>query len=175
MTEYCGSEDTATGDPCQRPAGWGTDRTTGYCRTHEAGGEEPGGRDPKLTKERQEAICSAIEDGKSVTSAARMAGVAPSTVYAWIDRGEDQTEGIYAEFSERFARARGHGEDFYVTSAIRLAQEEGDLATLMSMLKQRYPESWGDVDRGEQAGSGIQLFNSAPENIDELVEALTEH
>jgi len=32
---------------------------------------------------------------------------------------------------------------------------DGDLATLMSMLKQRYPESWGEVDRGEQAGGVV--------------------
>jgi len=28
------------------------------------------------------------------------------------------------------------------------------------MLKQRYPDSWGDVDRGEQAGTIINLPES---------------
>jgi hypothetical protein len=164
MTDTCGSTDTITGEPCQRPAGWGTDRESGYCRTHEEGGEEPGGRDPKLTKERQDRIAQSIAEGKSIVSAARMTGITPKTVYNWLERGQDADEGIYAEFFQAFTRAKGHGEDYYVETILDIATEEGDLATLMSMLKQRYPDSWQDVDRGEQA-SGVIVNTGADETV----------
>lgn len=165
--DRCGYEKD-DGHPCELPAC----RADGRCWHHtEAEERTNGGRDPKLTLERQEQICGAIENGKSVKSAARMAGIHPATVYSWLDKGEDQDEGIYADFRDRFVRARGHGEDLYVQSALDLALEEGDIATLMSMLKQRYPDSWGDVDRGEQSGApGISLYNEAPGDIDALID-----
>ena len=170
MTDKCGSTDTASGDPCQNPGS----EPDGKCWHHtEAGEQRNGGRPPKLDKQREEQICQAIENGKSVTSAARMAGVHPATVYAWVDRGEDQEAGVYADFHERFVRARGYGEDTYFNLVFQIAKDEGDTATLLSMLKQRYPESWGEVDRGEQSGGGIALYNEAPEDIDELIDALT--
>lgn len=160
MTEQCGSTNTGSGEPCANPAS----EPDGKCWHHtEAGEQRRGGRDPKLTKQREEHICQAIEDGKSVTSAARMAGVHPATVYAWVDKGEDQEEGIYADFHERFVRARGYGEDTYFKLVFEIARDEGDTATLLSMLKQRYPESWGEVDRGEQAGGSIPIFTEAPD------------
>lgn len=148
--DKCGSTDTTTGEPCQRPAGWGRDTNRGHCQDH----KEPG-RDPKLTQARQEKIAGAIEEGKSIASACRMAGIDRTTFYNWMGRGEDEKETVYSEFFNRITRARGHGEDQYFTTIFELAKQEGDLATLMSMLKQRYPESWGDVKRGEQAGGVI--------------------
>lgn len=161
--EYCGSEETATGDPCQRPAGWGTDRTTGYCRTHEAGGEEPGGRDPKLTQERQERIAQAIESGSSISEASRKNGIHRETFRRWMNRGEEQEEGIYAEFHGRLTRAFGEGEATYRTAIMEIAVKTNDTATLMAMLKQRYPDEWGDVDRGEQSGGVTVNLGEADE------------
>ncbi|QLG62819.1 transposase [Halorarum salinum] len=163
--DVCGYEDTHSGEPCKRAAGWGRDADTGYCRTHadddDADGP-PAHRETKLTKERQEGIAAAIESGKSIASACRMHGIQPATFYNWMDRGEGEDEGPFADFFDRIVRAKGYGEDHYVQPIIEIAKEQGDLATLMSLLKQRYPDSWGDVDRGEQAG-GITVTSEVVE------------
>lgn len=171
--EFCGYEDTTTGHPCRHQSG--------SCPfpSHRGepipnGGSSPG-RNSKLTLERQEQIATSIESGKSVVSACRMAGIERATFYNWMDRGEGESETIYADFFDRIARARGHGEDYYVGAILNIARENDDVGTLLSMLKQRYPESWGDVKRGEQTGGVVvQLGESEDFEIDpetlELVE-----
>ena len=119
--DICGVE-TAEGTPCQNPA---TDGDTCWLNEH-GGSSDPSGRNTKLTKQRQEAIAAAIEDGKSMESASRMTGVDPATVYNWLDRGEDEENSVYAEFYERITRAKGIGEDFYYRTVIEMAREEGD-------------------------------------------------
>lgn len=39
-TDICGAE-TRAGTPCQRPAGWGTDRDGGRCKSHGGAGGRP--------------------------------------------------------------------------------------------------------------------------------------
>jgi len=79
--EKCGAE-TNDGGVCDF-AGTYPDGKCGHHTEHDQPYEE---RDSKLTKERQEKIASAIEKGKSLNSAARMAGVTPQTVYNWLDK-----------------------------------------------------------------------------------------
>jgi hypothetical protein len=101
--------------------------------------------------ERQEKIAQAIEAGKSMTIAARKAGVSRNAVYSWIEKGEDQDEGVYADFNDRIRRARGEGEDFYLSLALQMAKENGDHRFIASLMKQRYPDSWGETDTGVEA------------------------
>jgi len=124
----------------------------GKCGHHtEHKGPEDRGRPTKLTKQREEQIASAIENGRSMTSAARMAGVSRNAVYSWIEKGEDQDEGVYAEFHDRIRRAQGNGEDFYFSLALEMAKEDGDHRFIASLMKQRYPDSWGETDTGVEA------------------------
>lgn len=146
--ELCGA-DTTKGGTCQNAAD--------SCPWHNVDEQPDTGRDPKLTKERQENIAAAIENGASISEAARKNGIHRETFHNWMKRGEDQEEGIYAEFFDRLTRARGEGEASYRDALVEIAKETGDTATLMAMLKQRYPESWGDVDRGEQADGQIDV------------------
>jgi len=170
--EICGVT-TADGDPCQNRAG---DNGNCWIPSHNPDSDEenPHGRPTKLTKERQEKIASAIEQGSSWNEATRKNDVHPETARTWLNKGEEQNEGVYADFHGRLTRAKGQGEASYRSALMQIAIENNDTATLMTMLKQRYPESWGDVDRGDQAGAEIQIFDKAPENIDELVDALQE-
>lgn len=41
--DICGAQAKSTGEPCQRPAGWGTDNSSGRCKFH--GGSSPGGQE----------------------------------------------------------------------------------------------------------------------------------
>jgi transposase-like protein len=143
MSEKCNAE-TNDGGVCQFEAKY----PDGHCGHHTKHEQPYNHRDGKLTKQRQEQIATAIEQGKSINSAARMAGVTPQTVYNWLDKGEDQDEGIYKECFERIARARGHGEDFYFELALELARENEDHQFIASLMKQRYPDSWGETETG---------------------------
>jgi len=145
--DTCGYE-TADGTPCEHPAC----RDDGRCWIHtDTDGRVEVGRDSKLTKEREEKIAQAIENGKSITSAARMAGVSRNAVYSWLEKGEDQDEGVYADFHDRITRAKGHGEDFYFNLALELARENEDHRFIASLMKQRYPDSWGETETGVDA------------------------
>ena len=170
MTEDTCGHETADETPCKLPASFPDDK----CHHHtDHEGPEDAGRPTKLTKERQENIAHAIEQGASISEAARKNGIHREQFYTWLSKGEDQEEGVYAEFHDRLTRARGQGESTYRTALMQIAIENNDTATLMTMLKQRYPDEWGDVDRGDQAGaSNIQLYNEAPEDMDALVKAL---
>ena len=158
--EVCGHP-TGGGDgpPCQNPA---SDGDSCWIPSHGGSVTDHGKRSTRLSKQTVDRITSHIAEGKSVASATRMETIPPSTFYNWLDKAPDETpadpefeDAPYAYLLDRFVRARGLGEDTYVQDALDLAREQGDLSTLMAMLKQRYPESWGEVDRGEQSGGVV--------------------
>lgn len=96
--EICG-EPTTDGGKCQNAAG---DDGTCWIPSHgDDDAENPHGRPTKL-EERKEDILSGAGQGMSKEGCARLAGVAESTLYRWLDEYED--------FSEAFRRARAHGE-----------------------------------------------------------------
>ncbi len=80
------------------------------------------GRPSKLTKERIEDICSALDIGASLEIAANYAGVSYNTYLNWHKRGKaaierlgallDEREKIMAERSKRQATARKDGIEF---------------------------------------------------------------
>ncbi len=152
-SELCGYEKD-DGGPCQLPAS----RPDGRCHHHTQidGARANGGRQSKLTEGRQENIAVMIEDGHSIGAAARSNGINVSTFFNWMEKGEQQDDGPYADFYDRLTRARGNGERKYVDTIAEIARETNDTATLMTLLKSRYPDAWGDVERGEQTG-GVEV------------------
>lgn len=96
-----------------------------------------------------------IEEGRSMVSAARTHGVDPATVYNWLDRGESEhkagNKNEFADFYHRIVRAKGYGEEWYFNMVVEIARDEGDHRFLASLMKQRYPDSWGDTDTGVDA------------------------
>lgn len=148
--DICG-EEKADGEVCT----FSPKHSDGKCGHHTDEKEYEGGRPTKLSYERQEQIATAIEGGKSLNSASRMAGVDPATVYNWIDRGESEkkngNDNEFTEFYERVTHAKGHGEDFYFNLALELARENEDHRFIASLMKQRYPDSWGDTETGVEA------------------------
>jgi len=146
MTEKCGAE-TTSGEPCQNPAD--------SCPWHNTENPPENGRPSKLTHAKQEAIAADIEQGRSMRSAARKQDLTPQTVMNWMQRGESDLEedkaNEYTDFFERITRAKGYGEEWYMQTIIELAQENEDHRFLMSLMKQRYPDSWGDTETGVDA------------------------
>lgn len=161
--ENCGYEDTTSGEPCKRTAGWGRDVDEGYCKDHadDDDGGDSAHRPTKLSHARQESIATMIEQGHSINASCRSNGIHRESFYNWMRKGEEQEEGEYADFFDRLTRALGEGERMYENLLLEIARENEDAATVMSMLKQRYPESWGDVNRGEQSGSVVVHTDAA--------------
>ncbi|WP_226041580.1 helix-hairpin-helix domain-containing protein [Natrinema sp. DC36] len=122
------------------------------------GGPSHRGRDPKLTKQRQEAIAEMLENGQSVAAACRCNGIGQTTFYEWLERADDQDEGIYADFADRVASARGAGEAKLVDDLLDIAREKGDARTVLSVLKNRYPESWGEHDDDDAGSGSVEVY-----------------
>jgi len=152
------------GTPCQNPAG-----ENGFCwlpsHNPDIDEDDGRGRPEKLTHERQENIASMIEDGHSISAAARSNNITVQTFFNWMERGTNQDEGIYGDFFERITRARGQGEKQYLDAIKDIAEANDDTATLMTLLKSRYPDAWGDAKRGEQTG-GVNVFLEAEDTTE---------
>lgn len=154
----CGKT-TTSGEPCKRPAGWGRDGDSGPCVTHHetanTSSGRPASRPSKLTHDRQERIAADLEAGIPVTHAAPANGITETTFYEWVNRGEQQEEGLYADFSERVTRARAHGKGDLLRSAIEIARESDDPRTLL----RAYQEITGGerAHEGDDTGGGLQL------------------
>jgi len=144
--DLCGHP-TSKGGECQNPAD--------SCPWHGTDDPPENGRPTKLSHAKQEAIAADIEQGRSMRSAARKQDLTPQTVMNWMQRGEaDLEEGKdneYTRFFERITRAKGYGEEWYMQTIIELAEENEDHRFLMSLMKQRYPGSWGETETGVDA------------------------
>lgn len=162
MTDtICGSTETATGDPCQNPPS----RDDNRCHLHtEADDPVEVGRDSKLTRQRQENIAQMLEDGQSIAATCRCNGIGTSTFYEWLEKADRQDEGIYTEFAERVAHARGAGEQELVDELLEMVREKGDTRTLLSVIKSRYPESWGDAEASAEDGGTVNIHLSPTES-----------
>jgi len=148
--ETCGHTKN-DGEPCTFPVKY----PDGKCG-HHTDCEEPieqenngPGRPTKLTKERQERIATAVEEGVPLVAACRMNDIAHQTHSNWMERGQEQDEGIFAEYFGRLARALGHDQNEKTQEMWEAAKERNDTGAMLTVLKQRYPETWGESDIGE--------------------------
>lgn len=147
MTDSCGSTNTTTGHPCKNDAD--------SCPWHDTDDPPETGRPSKLTKDRQERIATAIEEGMPLVAACRLNSITYQTHQNWMDKGEEQEEDIYAEYFERLARALGHDQAKKTATIWDKAVEQGNVGMMLTVLKQRYPETWQDQDIGEAAAQNV--------------------
>ncbi|GAB3669532.1 hypothetical protein [Halopiger thermotolerans] len=107
--DRCGSTDTDSGQPCQRPAGWGTDRDSGPCVDH----VDDDRALRKFDQGRREKLIGAAETGAFKEHCAQYAGITEQTLRNWLNWGEedleDGKETDLAEFYLDWQRARGRG------------------------------------------------------------------
>ena len=170
--EICG-EEKGDGEQCTYTPKYPDGKCGFHTEEDEPVEEEsnPVGRPTKLSYERQEQIASDIEQGKSINSAARKAGVTPNTVFNWLDRGESEkeagNENEYVEFFNRITRAKGQGEDFYFSLALQLAKENEDHRFIASLMKQRYPDSWAESEDSPGVNDSAGTVINIPESVTE--------
>ena len=61
-------------------------------------------RPEKINPQTVDVICKALEMGAKRDAAAHVAGIHVATLYAWISRGKEESEGLYHELSERIKK-----------------------------------------------------------------------
>lgn len=105
----CG-EPTASGEPCQRPAGFGIEGVSvGPCKDHATEYRVP----DKLNQDVRQKLTGAANAGAKLEHCAGVAGISRSTLWDWLSRGEDHAKrGLDTELADlyrTFQRARAAG------------------------------------------------------------------
>ena len=99
------------------------------------------GRKTKLTKKMQDEICKLLGAGNYVCAVCDYVGIAESTFYDWLERGEDGEE-PFAEFHESVKREAAKAE-IRAASEIQKAGQQGTWQAWAWFLERRYAKRWG--------------------------------
>lgn len=123
------------------------------------------GRKSKLTPERQERICELLRAGNYAGVAAKAAGIAESTFYAWIERGEKARTGAFAEFAEAVKKAEAEGETAALEIIQTAALESWQAAAWL--LERRFPQRWARANRDTARGEteGFEVLDLEPAKV----------
>ncbi len=109
------------------------------------------GRPTKLTPQVQARIVQAIVGGNDITVAAAYAGIHKAQFYRWLEKGEQQQQGIYRAFRDAIQKAQADAETRNVALIAKAAQE-GTWTAAAWWLERKYPERWGRKERHEVTG-----------------------
>lgn len=128
----------------------------------------------KLNPETQDKIVIAVRAGSYVETAAAFAGVGRSTLYDWLRKGANQTEGIYRDFSLAIEQAMA-AADVRDISIIAAAAKKGVWQAAAWRLERKHPQKWGrrqviQFGSGEEMmqTSEVDLANLSDEELDTL-------
>lgn len=109
-------------------------------------------RPTKLDPARRERIVEAIRTGCYAETACRAAGISESTYYRWLQRGEAEHAGIYAEFVRVVREAEAEAELHAV--ALVWEQMPEDWRAAIAFLERRFPTRWRRRTSAEISGPG---------------------
>jgi hypothetical protein len=112
----------------------------------------------KLTPEVHRQIVKALREGAFREAAAKAAGIRPTTLTEWVQRGEkadpdDETERSYAVFAADVSRAEGEVE-IEQTKKLLKATSRGDAKGIAIWLERRFRARWGSHRTLELTGAG---------------------
>jgi transposase len=100
-------------------------------------------RPTKCTAEITAAIAQRIADGNFPDVAAQCEGVGKSTFYAWMQRGEAESEGPFREFVEAVTRAEAEFEDATLEKVRTAVDQFGNAKNAAWLLERRNRDRWG--------------------------------
>lgn len=146
--------------------------------------ERTPGRRASLTPEIQQALVTVIQAGNYNITACNFVGVAESTFYRWMQRGEDEIkrlieveeetgeyldpdekEAIYVQFWESIKKAESTSE---VTALMHVKRSFGeDWKSAMTFLERKKPDHWRRRDRTELTdpdGNPVAVVVYLPDN-----------
>jgi len=105
----------------------------------------PGGRPEKLNPTIQGIIISRLRAGNYLEIAAASAGIAKSTLHAWLRQGARSESGPYREFSDAVKRAQAEAEVDAVDLISKAANRNWQAAAWR--LERKFPARWGRKDK----------------------------
>lgn len=126
------------------------------------------GRPTKLDDLRAQAVINAVSEGLPRDTAARLARIAPSTLFDWLARGRDG-ESRFAEFAERVKEAEAQAEQKLIAVIREAAPKQWQAAAWL--LERRRPEAYAitnkrefvhedDAAKSEQADDDLDVARS---------------
>ena len=132
-------------------------------------------RPTKLTPEVQDIIVDGINAGLTCGLTCARAGVAPSTFYRWLEKGEAAKSGVFCEFFDAVSRAKADSA-MRLVSQITL-QAPTDWRAAAFLLERRFPDDYGKRSEvtGKDGGPGKvetktqHVFQPTPELWDEVL------
>lgn len=136
------------------------------------------GRPTLLTPETQAKIVEALRAGNYRYPSAQFAGVSPRSFQDWMQRGETEGRGIYADFRAAVIEAEKSAEIRAVAIVMKAATT--DPRNAQWWLSHKFPERWADKSRVRteltgKNGTAIQVESSAAlddATDDEITEAI---
>lgn len=134
------------------------------------------GRPPKLDARSSLTIIETLRAGAYIDHAAARAGVSRATVYAWLDKGKNQSTGLYRDFLDAVMQARADA----VIRNVALIQNaaRNDWRAAAWYLERTLPEMYGRVRVPETPPmSSLPSTAGAVDSLDraaELVAAMIE-
>ena len=117
------------------------------------------GRRTKLNEATKSTILKAISTGATYEIAANLAGVSRSTLNNWLQKGEEQTRGIYSTFLDDFKKAEAR---CMVAALVRIKQaaDSGTWQAAAWLLERRCPEYRRDAPPPVQVSIDIETLDS---------------
>jgi transposase len=125
------------------------------------------GRPSKLTPALAAAIAERVRNGNFPDVAAQCEGVGKSTFYAWMSRGQAETEGPFRDFAESVTRAEAEFESTQL-DAVRVAVDrDGNKANAKWLLERRQRDRWGQsIDVRVQSEAVDRVLARLREGLD---------
>ena len=127
-------------------------------------------RPTKINRDLIDNIAGHISNGVTPEVAAQVEGINPATYYRWINKGKDDTKGLFYEFCEAITQART-----LMRAKIELTLAETDprfFATRSPIMREQSDvPGWHNFEKQQQLQVNVVTVSSI---IDDAIEALPE-
>ncbi len=109
------------------------------------------GRPEKLNKEIQDMICSVLQRGGYIESAAAYAGISKKTLYNWLKKGHTQKTGKYKNFLYAVRKSQADAEVALLDGIYAAGKKHW--AAYQWILAHKFPQRWGQSRVMDEDGS----------------------
>lgn len=147
--------------------------------------KQRGAKPPSINDPKVQDLLKALRYGNYMDAACAAAGVGVTTVYRWINEGQDEAQRIaageqpnphkatYVEILEGIEKARGEAEARNV-AVIQKAAQDGTWQASAWWLERSRPQKWGRFTRTEVTGpnDGPLQMNVTSEDLEAVVQQI---
>lgn len=121
-------------------------------------------RPTKMTPQTIKMLCEAIRMGATYDLASQYAGIAPSTLYAWMAKGRKQEGGEFVELLEDIKRAEGKGAIANL-ALIQKSAKEGDWKASAWILERRHGYNKAHIQKQSESNTEEQAEDMSTKQI----------